>query len=98
MSYRTSTAGAGRLTVSILAVALALTLDASAHHGTTFFSRDLADMVTIQGRVTRQRRRTQKLLLSLLRNKRQFRDQRPSPDSRTSQNWFEELRRLVPTN
>ena len=43
----------GRFTVSILAVVLALTLNASAHHGTTFFSRDQADMVTVQGRVTR---------------------------------------------
>lgn len=43
----------GRLTVSILAVALALTLNASAHHGTSFFSRDQVDMVTVQGRVTR---------------------------------------------
>ncbi len=44
---------AGRFAISILAVVLASTLGASAHHGTTFFSRDLADMVTIQGRVTR---------------------------------------------
>ena len=39
--------------MSILVVVLALTLDASAHHGTSFFSRDRADMVTVQGRVTR---------------------------------------------
>lgn len=42
-----------RFTVSILAIVLALTLNVSAHHGTTFFSRDQADMVTVQGRVTR---------------------------------------------
>ena len=53
MRYRLSTAVAARFTISIFAVALALTVDASAHHGTTFFSREKADLVTIQGRVTR---------------------------------------------
>ena len=53
LRYRLPSAVAGGFAISILAVVLALTLDVSAHHGTTFFSRDRADMVTVQGRVTR---------------------------------------------
>lgn len=53
MRHLSPTIAAARLTISIVVVALALTLDASAHHGTSFFSREEADLVIVQGRVTR---------------------------------------------
>jgi hypothetical protein len=42
-----------RLTVAIVAVALAVATNAAAHHSTTYFSKDLKDVVKIQGKVVR---------------------------------------------
>ena len=42
-----------RLTVAIVAVALAWSVEAVAHHSTSYFSKDLKDVVKIEGRVVR---------------------------------------------
>ena len=42
-----------RCTVAIVAVALAWSLEAFAHHSTSYFSKELKDVVKIDGRVVR---------------------------------------------
>ena len=44
---------AARLTVAIVAVALGWSVEAFAHHSTSYFSKDLKDVVKIHGRVVR---------------------------------------------
>lgn len=44
---------AARLTAAIMAVALGWAVEAFAHHSTSYFSKDLKDVVIIQGRVVR---------------------------------------------
>jgi hypothetical protein len=44
---------AARNTVAIVAVALGWAVEAFAHHSTTYYSKDLKDIVKIQGRVVR---------------------------------------------
>ena len=47
------TVSAARFTVAILAVALAWSVEAFAHHSTAYFSKNLKDVVKIQGPVVR---------------------------------------------
>jgi len=47
------TLSAASFTVAIVAVALAWSVDAFAHHSTSYFSKELKDVVTIEGRVVR---------------------------------------------
>jgi hypothetical protein len=44
---------AASFTAAIVAVALAWSVEASAHHSTSYFSKDLKDVVKIEGRVVR---------------------------------------------
>ena len=44
---------AARCTVAIVVVALAWSVDAFAHHSTSYFSKELKDVVKIEGRVVR---------------------------------------------
>ena len=44
---------AARCTVAIVAVALAWSVNAFAHHSTSYFSKELKDVVKIEGRVVR---------------------------------------------
>lgn len=47
------TLSAARFTVAIVAVALGYAVEAFAHHSTSYFSKNLSDVVRIQGRVVR---------------------------------------------
>lgn len=47
------TLSAARFTVAIVAVALGCAVEAFAHHSTSYFSKNLSDVVRIQGRVVR---------------------------------------------
>ncbi len=47
------TLSAARFTVAIVAVALAWSVEAFAHHSTSYFSKELKDVVKIDGRVVR---------------------------------------------
>ena len=47
------TLSAGRFIVAIAGVVLGSAVDAGAHHSTSYFSKNLSDVVKIQGRVVR---------------------------------------------
>src|SRR5712691_5879093 len=53
MRRRLRTRSAVRFTLAIMAVASLWTVNASAHHSTSYFSKELKDVVKIQGKVVR---------------------------------------------
>ena len=53
MRRRLRALSAASLTVAVVAVALGWAVEVSAHHSTTYFSKNLSDVVKIQGRIVR---------------------------------------------